>query len=80
MGAHPIGSNRQDVYTRLWKRGRAVEGTGLENRRGATHREFESHRFRFLLSSLRGGMADAGDLKSSSRKGVWVRLPPRAPL
>ncbi len=24
-----------------------------------------------------GGMADAGDLKSPARKGVWVRLPPR---
>gem|GEM_PF-4411843 len=29
-----------------WKRGRVVEGTGLENRQGATLREFESHRFR----------------------------------
>ena len=28
------------------KRGRVVEGTGLENRQGATLREFESHRFR----------------------------------
>ncbi len=26
-----------------------------------------------------GGMADAGDLKSPARKGVWVRLPPRPP-
>lgn len=26
--------------------GRAVECTGLENRRGETHREFESHRTR----------------------------------
>ena len=52
--------------TRLWKRGRVVEGTGLENQRGATHREFESHRFRFLLSSLRGGMADARDLNNLS--------------
>ena len=30
----------------LWKGGRVVEGNGLENRRGATHREFESHPFR----------------------------------
>jgi len=26
-----------------------------------------------------GGMAYAGDLKSPVRKGLWVRLPPRAP-
>lgn len=32
----------------LWKRGRVVEGTGLENQRRATVREFESHRFRQL--------------------------------
>ncbi len=32
------------VYLR--KRGRVVECTGLENRRWATIREFESHRFR----------------------------------
>ena len=25
-------------------------------------------------------MADAGDSKSPARKGVWVRLPPPAPL
>ena len=25
-------------------------------------------------------MADARDLKSLSRKGVWVRLPPQAPV
>ena len=28
------------------KRGRVVEGTGLENQRTATYRGFESHRFR----------------------------------
>ena len=27
-----------------------------------------------------GGMVDAADLKSSIRKGVWVRIPPSAPL
>ena len=26
-----------------------------------------------------GGMADATDSKSVARKGVWVRVPPRAP-
>ncbi len=26
-----------------------------------------------------GGMADATDSKSVVRKGVWVRVPPRAP-
>ena len=25
-------------------------------------------------------MADAADLKSASRKGVWVRIPPWAPV
>jgi hypothetical protein len=35
------------VYLR--KRGRVVECTGLENRRWATIREFESHRFRHSL-------------------------------
>lgn len=25
-------------------------------------------------------MADAADLKSASRKGVWVRVPPSAPI
>jgi hypothetical protein len=30
------------------KRGRAVEGTGLENRQRETVRGFESHRFRHL--------------------------------
>ena len=34
------------------KRGRVVEGTGLENRRRATVREFESHRFRQILLLL----------------------------
>ena len=27
-----------------------------------------------------GGMADATDLKSVIRKGVWVRVPPRVPI
>ncbi len=27
-----------------------------------------------------GGMADAADLKSSARKGVWVRIPPSVPV
>ena len=26
-----------------------------------------------------GGMVDAADLKSVSREGVWVRVPPSAP-
>ena len=35
----------------------------------------------FLLIPCRsGGMADAADSKSVARKGVWVRLPPPAPL
>ena len=35
------------------KRGRVVECTGLENRRGETHREFESHRFRHILNKIK---------------------------
>jgi outer membrane protein assembly factor BamD len=35
----------------VWKRGRVVECTGLENRQRATVREFESHRFRQILLS-----------------------------
>lgn len=38
-----------------WKCGRVVEGIGLENRSGATHRGFESHRFRHLLLSAFSG-------------------------
>ncbi len=34
--------------------GRAVECTGLENRRGEIHREFESHRTRQIESALSG--------------------------
>lgn len=34
------------LYLFYWKCGRVVEGTGLENRQGATLREFESHHFR----------------------------------
>ena len=32
------------------------------------------------MTSRSGGMADATDSKSVVRKGVWVRLPPPAPL
>ena len=34
------------------KRGRAVEGTGLENRQWETIREFESHRFRHIINKI----------------------------
>ena len=34
---------------------------------------------RFHGSCRGGGMVDAADLKSASRKGVWVRHPPSAP-
>jgi hypothetical protein len=27
-----------------------------------------------------GGTVDAADLKSAARKGVWVRIPPPAPI
>ncbi len=32
-----------------------------------------------MLLCSGGGMADADDSKSSDRKVMWVRLPPRAP-
>jgi hypothetical protein len=32
----------------------------------------------YQCSSRGGGMVDAADLKSASRKGVWVRVPPSA--
>ena len=35
-----------------WKRGRAVEGTGLENRRPERVLEFESLRFRQILNKI----------------------------
>ena len=34
------------VVNTIWKRGRVVDCTGLENQQRATFREFESHRFR----------------------------------
>lgn len=37
-----------------WKRGREVEGIGLENRRSERARGFESHRF-LVLVTLFGG-------------------------
>ena len=41
----------RDVYSAPhWKRGRAVEGTGLENRRPERVLEFESLRFRQILA------------------------------
>ena len=36
----------------LWKCGRVVEGTGLENQQRETVREFESHRFRHNNGAL----------------------------
>ena len=45
-----------------------VYGSGLENRRGVTHRGFESHplRHRFInhIASKYGGSATSGDLLS----------------
>ena len=37
-----------------WRGGRVVDGTGLENRRGATHRGFESLPLRQKLQSIAG--------------------------
>ncbi len=35
-----------DIVSILWRGDRVVDGNGLENRRGATHREFESRPLR----------------------------------
>lgn len=49
----------RDVYSAPhWKRGRAVEGTGLENRRPERVLEFESLRFR--------------QIRNPSRYATWV--------
>ena len=37
---------RRFVVDTIWKRGRVVDCTGLENQQRATFREFESHRLR----------------------------------
>jgi hypothetical protein len=37
------------LISQRWMGGRAVEGTGLENRQGATPRGFESHPIRQLI-------------------------------
>ena len=43
----------RDVYSAPhWKRGRAVEGTGLENRRPERVLEFESLRFRHFYGKI----------------------------
>ena len=47
----------------VWKRGRVVEGSGLENRQGASSREFESHRFRHFQL----GLSKPSGLESQSR-------------
>jgi 3-mercaptopropionate dioxygenase len=41
-----VGAPAGVTQSAPWKRGRVVDCTGLENRRRATVREFESHRFR----------------------------------
>ncbi len=48
--AWPSGLRQQSGSQ--WKSGRAVEGTGLENRQWATIRGFESHLFRQLLNKI----------------------------
>ena len=46
-------SQNRGVYSAPhWKRGRAVEGTGLENRRPERVLEFESLRFRQILNKI----------------------------
>ena len=43
---------RDVYYSHHWKRGRAVEGTGLENRRPERVLEFESLRFRHFKEGV----------------------------
>lgn len=59
VSARSIQARRRciaSVECRQRKCGRAVEGTGLENRQWATIRGFESHRFRHRID-----LASAGD-------------------
>src|SRR5699024_12715252 len=37
------------ITAAIWRSGRAAEGSGLENRRRATFREFESHLLRHIF-------------------------------
>ena len=79
-------SVREEDNLPLWRDVRVVEGTGLENRRRASVRGFESHSLRhiFLISydlqkyprGRRGSPAKGvGCLKNAAR----VQIPPSAP-
>ena len=83
---------RRNVGVQTWRGGRAVEGTGLENRRSASFRGFESHPLRH--TQMQNGIVPSNpfDLqkyprgrRGSPAKGVGretgarVQIPPSAP-
>jgi hypothetical protein len=57
----------------LWRRSQVVKAGVCKT----PIQRFKSAR-RLVILCRGGGMADAADLKSASRKGVWVRVPPSA--
>lgn len=52
-----ISGALRDITSLKWRDGRVVEGGGLENRCGATHRGFESLSLRHKIYSI-GEMAE----------------------
>ena len=83
---------RRNVGIQTWRGGRAVEGTGLENRRSASFRGFESHPLRPAQSKKKSVSSNPFDLqkyprgrRGSPAKGVGretgarVQIPPSAP-
>ena len=83
---------RRNVGIQTWRGGRAVEGTGLENRRSASFRGFESHPLRHAQSKKKSVSSNPFDLqkyprgrRGSPAKGVGretgarVQIPPSAP-
>ena len=75
LGVRKWSTIRRDV--------RAVEGTGLENRRGASLRGFESHSLRQLHIDLRkypsGRRGSPAKGVDCLKNGARVQIPPSAP-
>ena len=85
--AGPVGSSRMCGWRRVgvgvavavfsgtvasWKRGRAAEGTCLENRSRETCRGFESYRFRHPVSAARSsGQEGVKEAQAPSRRVIW---------
>ena len=70
-------------WSSIWRDVRAVEGTGLENRRGASLRGFESHSLRQLYIDLRkypsGRRGSPAKGVDCLKNGARVQIPPSAP-